>query len=382
MRVLMLCPQFRPLTGGYERSAERLAAAMAERGHDVLVLTERRDMAWPKHELQAGFRVRRLWCRYRRGWHSVTALTSLAAWLLCHGRRYEIWHAHQYGTHATLAILVGKLLRRPVLLKLTSSAGQGLAHTVGLLRMGWLHAWAYRNMTACLAVSEETVHEAADFGIPQARIHAIGNGVDTAQLQPADPARRAEARSRCGLGEGLVAVAVGRMAEEKNPLGLVDAWRKARAMLPADARLIWVGDGSMRQEVETRIRAEGLEDSFLLAGYSDAVPQWLAAADLFLLSSRNEGMANTLLEAMACGLPSVATAVSGTHQLLSATGAGKVVPIGDMAAFSEAIVELARAPDQRACMGAHAREVIVSNYSINAVTERMLVLYENILVQR
>jgi len=123
----------------------------------------------------------------------------------------------------------------------------------------------------------------------------------------------------------------------------------------------------------------GLATSVRLAGHSDDVPRWLTAADVFVLSSRNEGMANTMLEAMAVGLPCAATAVSGARQLLALSGAGVVVPVGDMNALAEAIVSLASDPDARKRMGERARNAVVEGYSLGVVTSRVEKVYEEVL---
>lgn len=376
IRILMVCPQFRPLTGGYERAAERLSIALVSRGHDVTVITERRDRAWAHREVMAGVHIRRLWCIYRGGLHALTSLLSLAAWLLFRGRRFSVWHVHQYGAHATVAVLLGKVLRRPVVLKLTSSGEQGLSAALEKLCLPLLHRWAHRRVQACLAVSEETLSEAKTFGVPRRRIHAIGNGVDPALLRPADRCEREAARQALGLGSGFVAVAVGRLAIEKNPVGLINAWAKALQRLPLGAQLVWIGGGPMHPEVSTCLDRLGLNQSVRLAGHSDDVPRWLRAADAFLLSSRNEGMANTMLEAMACGLPCAATAVSGTRQLLSKTGAGIVVPVGDMEALADAIVVLAADSMARQRMGEQARQTILDDYSLDIVTSRLEQVYK------
>src|SRR6266571_4708787 len=131
LAVLMISPQFRPLVGGYERAAERLSGALAEAGISVVVITERRDHAWPAVECIDGYKVRRLWCVYRRHLHTISSLLAFARFLLRHGREFDVWHVHQYGFHAALAMALGKVLRRPVVFKLTSSAAMGIERTMG-----------------------------------------------------------------------------------------------------------------------------------------------------------------------------------------------------------------------------------------------------------
>lgn len=379
MKILMLCPQFRPLTGGYERAAERLSVALAARGHAVTVITERREVAWAACEDMDGVTVRRLWCLYRRGLHAMTSQFSFGLWLLLHGRSYAVWHVHQYGVHATLAVLLGKLLRRPVVLKLTSSGVQGVDTALSALRCARWHRWAHRQVAACVAVSDETAQEARVFGIPAQRVHAISNGVATERLRPVSTQTRHQMRQRLSIGDGFVALAVGRLAVEKNPIGMLHAWAMALPHLPADVQLIWVGDGPLHAEAMACITRLGLSMRVRLVGHSDDVPSWLVSADVFALSSHNEGMANTLLEAMACGLPSVATAVSGTAQLLVQPNAGVVVPVGDMEALADAMIRLAADRDLRAQMGQRARALIEAEYSIDGVASRIERLYEQVI---
>lgn len=378
MKILMLCPQFRPLTGGYERAAERLSVALAARGHAVTVITERREATWAVREDMGGVTVRRLWCLYRRGLHAMTSQFSFGLWLLLHGRSYAVWHVHQYGAHATLAVLLGKLLRRPVVLKLTSSGVQGVDTALSALRLARWHRWAHRRVAACIAVSDETAQEARVFGVPTQRIHAISNGVDTERLRPVSSQTRHQIRQRLSIGDGFVALAVGRLAVVKNPIGMLHAWARALPHLPADAQLIWVGDGPLHAEAMACITHLGLSMHVRLAGHSDDVPSWLASADVFALSSHTEGMPNAVLEAMACGLPSIATAVSGTTQLLVRPDAGVVVPIGDMDALAGAVVRLAGDSDLRTQMGQRARALIEAEYSIGCVANRIERLYEQI----
>src|SRR4029453_1870559 len=171
IRVLMISPQFRPLVGGYERAAERLSAALAEVGLRVVVIAERRARSWAAVERIDGYEVRRLSCSYRRHRHAVTSLLSFASFLLRYGREFDIWHVHLYGYHAALAVALGELMRRPVVLKLTSSAAMGIETALGSGIAGRILGFFHRRVSACLAGTEETRAEAICFGIPAQRIY-------------------------------------------------------------------------------------------------------------------------------------------------------------------------------------------------------------------
>lgn len=223
------------------------------------------------------------------------------------------------------------------------------------------------------------MREACAFGIARERVLRIPNGVDTDSFKPPLTAERDALRDRLGLARGTcLAVSVGRLAHEKNPLGIVEAWARARPAFRAPWLLALVGDGPLREAVASRVRELGLDGDVRIVGHCDRVQDWLRAADLFVLGSHNEGMANTALEAMACGLPSVVTAVSGMDALMTQTGAGLVAPPGDAAALAQRLVDLHGDAPRRQAMGAGAREAILSGYSITHIAQRYLALYERL----
>jgi glycosyltransferase involved in cell wall biosynthesis len=379
--VLMICPQYRPIVGGFERAAERLSVALGARGHSVTVVTERRSVAWLAREFINGVTVRRLWCAYRPHFHIVTALASFALFLLTKGRRFDIWHVHQYGPHAALAIALGAILHRPVVLKLTNSAEQGLAQSVATGRFASVIAAQLKRAAAIVALTRETELEAKVFGIPAVRIHILGNGVDTSIFRPPDERGRSTGTLALRIGCDGIVIYVGRLSHEKNPDGLIQAWIKALPQLPAKWKLVLVGDGPMRGSLESMARKGCPDGSVLFAGQQDNIEEWMSLADIYVSSSRNEGLANTLLEAMASGLPVVATRVSGVTELVDESGAGLVAEIGDMDGLAIALVRLAHDQPLRKRMGEAGRKVIDPYYSIESVAERHENLYRRLLVE-
>lgn len=382
MKILMISPQFKPLVGGYERACERLAVALAATGNYVTVCAEQRDKSWPKQEKLNSVEIRRWWCLYKPKFHVITSLLGLAGFLLRNGRGFDVWHVHQYGMHAALAVAIGKMLRRPVAVKLTSTGSHGLSATLATARLGALQRWAHRRLSACVAVSEEAVAEAVAFGIPPSRVVEIPNGMDISTIAPVAPEERAFVRQALGLDPSRnVCLFLGRLAPPKNPLGLLQAWALLKPRLTQPWTLVIVGDGPLRDEVKRKVSALDLEADVLLAGESKQVPKWLAVADLFVLSSLTEGMANALLEAMACGLPSVVTQVSGMDQLVRLPQTGLVVPIDKPEALALALLSLHADPERRKQMGQRAREIIIRRFAIDKIAHEHLRMYERLLAR-
>jgi glycosyltransferase involved in cell wall biosynthesis len=379
LSVLMLSPQFRPLVGGYERAAERLSAALAEVGLRVVVITERRERTWPAMECIDGYEVRRLFCRYQRHLHGITSLISFGGFLLCHGRDFDVWHVHQYGYHAALAVALGKLLHRPVVLKLTSSAAAGLGNAVGRGIAGCFWGVFHRRVDACLAVSEETREEAIRFGIPQKHIHLVPNGLDGRQFHPASPEERATARRALGLACERLVLYVGRLSAEKNPLGLLDAWAVVDTKAREGALLALVGDGPDWDQVRARARATNLAGSVHWAGERSDVATWYRAADVYVIPSHYEGLSNTMIEALACGLPVISTRVSGSSILLESPTAGIVVDVGDVLQLAGAMESLLQNAAMRTRLGENAQLRFESSFSLEILSKEIISLYGRLL---
>jgi sugar transferase (PEP-CTERM/EpsH1 system associated) len=213
-------------------------------------------------------------------------------------------------------------------------------------------------------------------GVGRSRISEIPNGVDTVRFAP--PRDKSACRRRVLPGvpeDSFVVGGVGRLEPVKDPLNLVAA---VASMLERDAALrervclVLVGDGSLRPVVEAEGRKRGLDRVMLLTGARDDVPDLLGAFDLFVLPSLAEGFSNTIIEAMACGLPVVATDVGENARLVANGETGRIVPPGDPEALGAAIEDYCRAPDRARRDGFEARRRVERDYTI----EKMVANYE------
>lgn len=377
--ILMLSPQFRPLVGGYERAAERLSGALAKLGVDVTVITERREVTWPAYESVDGVEIHRLSCIYRPHFHMLSSLLAFAWFLLRRGRRFDIWHIHQYGLHAALALALGKLLRRPVVLKLTNSAEQGLSRTLAQGCCSQLLAYLHRQVDAVVALTQETAAEAEAFGIPGRKVHVLGNGVNIEVYRPRSEHERSALKEQLGLGSQRVIMFVGRLSEAKNVEGLLRAWSLTNEKMRLAWQLVLVGDGPLRLVLEQKAHEYLVAESVRFVGQQKNIEEWLGTADVYISTSWHEGLSNTLLEAMATGLPVVATRVSGVAELVVANHAGIAVEIGDMDGVAQGIMVLAEDADKRTNCGEASRRAIESNYSLISVAKRTAAIYHNLL---
>ena len=217
-------------------------------------------------------------------------------------------------------------------------------------------------------------------GVPARRITRICNGVDTERFRP-EPGAAARLRAERGWHPETVVIGwVGRMEAVKNPVGLVRAFAELAARRPRERLgLALVGGGSLRGEVDAAVRAAGLEDRVWRPGPRDDVAELLRAFDLFALPSLAEGISNTVLEALASGLPVVAARVGGNPELVVAGETGVLVPADDADALAAELAGYVDSADRRRREGRSARERAVERFSIDAMVGRYLAVYDRLL---
>jgi glycosyltransferase involved in cell wall biosynthesis len=376
MKILMISPQFRPLVGGYERAAERLSIALAQKGHQVTIIAERQKKEWPKSEKLQNVSILRWWCVYKPGWHIITSILGLAFLLLTKGRKFDVWHIHQYGILAALVAAFGKALHRPVVLKLTSSSYMGIETAIANNRISKVIKRLHLQCNAVVALTRETAKEAKLFGFPQERIHVLGNGVDLHDFRPRSIINQ---KKKLGLDKRLCfMISVGRLSEEKNIEMLLDAWAMSIPKINLEWMLLIVGFGPLDKYLENYANQLGIINRVMFVGKQTNVNEWLGAADVFIQSSNREGLSNTMLEAMATGLPVIATQVSGTIELVKETGAGIIVPIGDVKSMADAIINMTSSDKLRKENRSFSRKVIEEKYSISKVTFSHEKLYKSL----
>ncbi|MFW6162715.1 MAG: glycosyltransferase family 4 protein [Planctomycetota bacterium] len=182
---------------------------------------------------------------------------------------------------------------------------------------------------------------------PPERIRAVPNGV---VIPPADPTARGRLRAELGLGDAPALSVVSRLHPDKGIQDLLRATAGLRADFPA-LRLLVVGDGAYRSSLEQQTGRLGLEDAVLFTGFRTDVNDLLRAADVFVLPSYHENMPYGVLEAMAAGLPVVATAVGGVPEVVVDGETGILVPPRDAGPLQDALASLLRDPAAASAMG-------------------------------
>ena len=221
--------------------------------------------------------------------------------------------------------------------------------------------------------------------VPPARVSEICNGVDTTRFTPAAGARPAIPGCPFTDPKHWIVGTVGRMQAVKDQATLARAFVRALQLRPAlkdTLRLVLVGDGPLRSQCLQVLEQAGVADLAWLPGERGDVEGVLRGLDFFVLPSLAEGISNTILEAMACGLPVIATAVGGNAELVSHGVTGEIVAAADAEAIAASLLGLAEHPERAAQMGRAGRERAERRYSLAAMVAAYQGLYERQLEQR
>jgi sugar transferase (PEP-CTERM/EpsH1 system associated) len=220
-------------------------------------------------------------------------------------------------------------------------------------------------------------------GVSADRVQQIYNGVDHNRFAPQDVQPVALLPTRWQELDGiLIAGTVGRLTPVKDQQLLLRAVAHLRAGHPElgeRLRLIIVGDGPLRPMLTQMIERLDLQDIVWLAGDRDDVPRLLQLMDVFVLPSLAEGLSNTVLEAMASGLPVIATAVGGNLELVEEGFNGSLVPVGDHQALSGALVALLQNDVERARQGTNARLRVCQQFDWDRTVDAYLRVYDGLL---
>lgn len=230
-----------------------------------------------------------------------------------------------------------------------------------------------------IAVSEEIKKELIQSGINESRIGVILNAVNTnIRSEQASESRR-EKRRQLKIGEEERVVGyVGRLSEEKGIKNLMIA----ASMLIRSGTLVKVlilGEGPERKELEALVEKEGLTERVIFAGFQTDVESWMPALDLFCLPSLTEGTPMALLEAMAHGVPVVATAVGGVPGVIQSGRNGLLVSPNQSEALRDAIAQLLKEEALRRSLSEAARDSIKKNYHIDDWTRKIEAQYDLIV---
>jgi glycosyltransferase involved in cell wall biosynthesis len=378
--ILMFCPQFRPITGGAERQAEKLSKALVRKGLQVKVLTPRLVADTPPHENDCGVEIHRF-PLFDLGKafpvHGVGPLNLMVArhqimravWRHIGGA--EVIHAHMGSTYTAFAMQAAIAKGIPFLCKAAvggqTSDLRGLAASsfagplIARMLVRRLNCWVATTNAVRLSLLED--------GVAPGRIVTIPNGVEL----PAVEARPRRTRQPVRF------LYLGRLSSDirRDVPTLIRAFDRVAAQIP-EAELAIVGAGDLWAETSELAAAAVHQARILMPGMQPPTP-WLQWAHCFVFPSRYEGLSNALLEAMSYGLPCIANDIPPNREVLDDGRAGILVPVGDEERLTSAMLNVATKPALAEELGDTALKRASDVYSIGAVAEQYIELYASLL---
>lgn len=305
-------------------------------------------------------------CRRQFDWSAARVLHEYL-----NNRRPDVVHSHKYKT-----TFYALLSRRHTPCRLVATYHNWLYDTLPLRLYAALDKRLARYCDAVIGVSEPVTQELRRH-VPAPKVSHIGNGVDTEVYRPLMP--RADAKQGLGLSGKTLVGFVGRLSADKGISHLLQALAAMPASLAESIHAVIVGDGEYRGALESEARALGLSERVHFLGNRRDTPLLYTAFDVFVLPSRREGFPMVLLEAMACGLPVIATRVGDVDHIIEQGVSGLVVEPTDTAALQQALQALLAEPDRAQRMGTAARERVERRFSSARMAREYLAIYQSVM---
>lgn len=283
-------------------------------------------------------------------------------------QRVDIIHAHTSQAH-THAIMARRL------------AGRGkvvVSRRVDFVpsRAPW-NRLKYHMADHFIAISHKIGDILRAFGISEDKLTVVHSGVDPARFD-VEPLSREELGIAASAGPviGNVAALVG----HKDQATLIAAMPCVLREFP-EATCLVAGEGPLRNELESQIARLGVGRAVKLLGYRNDAPRLLRALDVFVMSSKDEGLGTSILDAMICGRPVVATAGGGIGEIVKHEATGLLAPVGDYEALGAAIIRIVRDPDLARNMAATAKQFVLAEFTAARMAEGNAAVYRRLMRQ-
>lgn len=367
IRSLMIIHQFRPIIGGAELQAERLAIELMKRGHIIRVLTQWNGVS-PKKELIGGVPVRRV--TYKLPYLFDLSNGGLFSDLFFNIGKFDILHCHMAFGHALVAVVFGQCFHKKVIIKIACAGKFGELETTSKFAGFEDALHVLKQADRIVAVSTEVEKELIKFGFNPKRIARIPNGVDTGFFTRKEPLRDRSKKQFILIGR-------------RNPQKGIDIALKALHILKKRGmqqrmNLSLFGSGEYDDNYHSMALKLGVQQLVEFYPFESNILHIYENADCFILPSRGEGLANTLLESMAMGLPSIATKVSGTTDVIEDGIDGLLIQPDDPIGLADAMESVISDFDKALILGKNARQKVENFFSLYSVAEQYSKLYEQL----
>lgn len=393
--ICILTETFHPVTGGGETQTLALASGFSRMGYEVCVVTRRNDRTLPKSELLGGVRIYRVAPSGAGQLRKWSLLMTAFGSLIRHRNRYRFIVVSGFRILGIPAMLAAKLLGKRTILKADNMGEMsGEYFRDGLAKIGlkpdsfpvriflYLRNALLKRCSAFVAISSPVLQELKAHGVADNTIVRIPNSVDTERFCPVSETDKYEIRKALGIREeAFVVTYTGRLVDYKGLPLLLRVWREVHAGY-GESCLLLVGSGGLdMHNCENGLRDfvrehDGLGDCVTFVGSVGNVQTYLQASDVFVLPTERDAFGISLIEAMACGIPVIASRVGGIPDILQDNVDGCLIASGDFQQLRDSLDMLHGDASLRKRLGCRARDSVVQRFSERAVLDRYLQLFD------
>lgn len=365
MRILRVAQKCYPdVTGGGAYHVHALSRDQAARGHDVTVLTVATDDGQPRREERDGYTVVRCEPTTELLGNTISAGVARFLW---RADEFDVIHAHSHLYFSTnLAALAHHVTETPLAITNHGLYSQTAPEWLFDAYVQTAGRLTFDSADVVFCYTDADRDRLWDVGV-ETEIAVVPNGIDQTRFTP-----DGEVSERLPTG-GPTVLFVGRFVEGKCPRDALEAFVRVRTGWDDDGPapdLAFVGDGPLRDDLETLARNEGVADAVTFLGHVpyDEMPQVYRGVDLLVLPSRAEGLPRTVLEALSSGVPVVTSDLPQVREV--SEEAGLVAPVGDVPALADAMAELLGDEERRRELGDRGRELVDERFTWEGTVEQ------------
>lgn len=390
MRICVVSPLYHPSIGGPGRQAVAFVEKYFSKGSSIFVFC-RKMSGLPPYDYNPNIKVYKLRTFYPQIHNleeisfknlliSLSFSTSLIISLIRRRKEYNLIHFFGAGLPLILSVLFLKIMGK----KITATVlAANLGNEAGSLRnryfpLGLLMTNVLKKVDFFIAMTEEIENALLDDGFNKDRIRRIPNWVDRNKFHPGEETDKRSLRKKLGLNESTNVLFVGRLVYRKGVDILIKAWKEL-VLCNHSCKLLIAGDGEERDRLKTQCIDSGISESVSFLGHINNIDDYLKVIDIFVIPSRQEGMPNSLLEAMACKLPVIATRIGGATDIIRDGENGLLVSPGSVQELTSAMLRLIGDKHLSDSLAQHAYETIHENYYIDSIIGKYIDLYNKVL---
>ena len=394
-KVCLLTDSYSPVVGGGEAHARLLCGEFLRLGVPVFVLTGHKVVTSPAFEMVDGVAVHRA---PPAGYPRLGKYLMLGSsfWRLIRMRRdYDVIYVCGIRTLGLIAVLAARLLGKGCVLR-SESRGEVSGGFIWekpdgrvnrLLKLMFIGPILLRNLIlkrvdAFLSIAAVIRDEYVACRVPLRKIVEIPNGIDVTRFSPVSPVTKMAIRNKLGLPPGRLFAYTGKLNRGKGLEFLVRVWKDWVRQHP-DCKLLLIGSGAMQflsceKVLREYVSLNAMESSVIFAGSVSNVHDYLKAADFFVFPSESEALPLALLEALATGLPTVASDIGGCRAIIIDGRNGRLAPPNNEAAWIAGLQTLVSEPALVAAWALAGRETVETNFSIAHVAEEHVRLFQTV----